>query len=214
MHCFAHRLQLALVAASKEVHEVWLFFSKLSIIVNFASSSFKRHSELKSIRKDEIIDLLASGELQSGRGANQICTLQRAGATRWSSHFASVSSLIEMFSSIFVLLEKMIDNGLNSNICGEAKGAYKEMKSFEFVFILHLMNKVLGIPDMLCQALQMKSQDILTALYLVSTTKILLQKLREDGWNTFLKDVELFCERYDLLYFFLTFSNFLEKNNI
>ena len=109
-----------------------------------------------------------------------------------------------MFSSISVLLEKMIDNGLNSNILGEAKGAYKEKKSFEFVFILHLMNKVLGIFDMLCQTLQMKSQDILNSLYLVSTTKILLQKLREEGWNTFLKDVELFCERYDLLYFFHT----------
>ena len=159
---------------SKEVHEVWLFFSKLSIIVNFANSSFKRHSELKSIRKDEIIDLLASGELQNSRGANQIRTLQRARATRWSSHFASVSSLIKMFNSISILLEKMIDNGLNSNIRGEAKCAYKKMKSFEFVFILHLMNKVLGIPDMLCQALQMKSQDILNALYLVSTTKIFL----------------------------------------
>ena len=131
------------------------------------------------------IDLLASGELQSGRGANQIRTLQRAGATCLSSHFTSVSSLIEMFSLISVLFEKMIDNGLNSNICGEAKCAYKEMKSFEFVFILHLMNKFLGISDMLCQALQMKFQDILNALYLVSTTKILLQKLRENGRNTF-----------------------------
>ena len=67
---------------------------------------------------------------------------------------------------------------------------------------------------MLCQALQIKSQNILNALYLVSTTKILFQKLRKDGWNTFLKDVELFCKRYDLLYFFLTLINFLEKNNI
>ena len=67
---------------------------------------------------------------------------------------------------------------------------------------------------MLCQALQMKSQDILNALYLVLITKILLQKLRKYGWNTFLKYVELFCEMYDLLYFFLTLINFLEKNNI
>ena len=116
-----------------------------SIIVNFSSSSFKHHSELKSIRKDERINSLASVEFQSGKGANQICTLQRAGVTRWSSYFALVSSLIEMFSSITILLEKMIDNGLNSNICREAKGAYKEMKSFKFVFILHLMNNVLGL---------------------------------------------------------------------
>ncbi|XVF73640.1 hypothetical protein PTKIN_Ptkin12aG0218400 [Pterospermum kingtungense] len=80
----------------------------------------------------------------------------------------------------------------------EAKGAYKDIKSFEFVFILHLMNNVLGISNILCQAFQMKSQDILNAICLASTTKVLLQKLREDGCNTFIKDVELFCERYDI----------------
>ena len=82
-----------------------------------------------------------------------------------------------MFGSTCTLLEKLIDNGLNSNIRGEAKGAYKEMKTFEFVFILLLLYKVLGVSDMLCQALQIKSQDILNALNLVSSTKILLQEL-------------------------------------
>ena len=125
--------------------------------------------------------MIASGELKTATGANQIRTLQRAGATRWSSHFASVSNLIDMFGATCLLLERMIDNGFNSNIHGEAKSIYKEMMSFEFVFILHLMNEVLGISNILCQALQMKSQDILNAINLVSSTKILLQKLREVG---------------------------------
>ncbi|KAK2652292.1 hypothetical protein Ddye_012148 [Dipteronia dyeriana] len=75
VHCFAHRLQLVLVAVSKEVHEVWLFFSKLSSIINFVGSSFKRHSELKSIREDEIVDMIALRELKTSIGANQIRTL-------------------------------------------------------------------------------------------------------------------------------------------
>ena len=191
VHCFAHRLQLALVAASKEVHDVWLFFSKLSSIVNFVGASAKRCSELKSIREDEIVDMISSGELETGIGANQIHTLQRPGPTRWSSHFTSVSRLIDMFGSTCTLLEKLIDNGLNSNIRGEAKGAYKEMKTFEFVFILLLLYKVLGVSDMLCQALQMKSQDILNAINLVSSTKLLLQELR-DGWNDFFGSVASF----------------------
>ena len=82
-----------------------------------------------------------------------------------------------MFNSICFLLKKMADNELNSNICKEAKGTYKKTKSFKFVFILHLMKKVLGIFDMLCQTLQMESQYILNALNLVSTTKILIRKL-------------------------------------
>ncbi|KAL5854557.1 hypothetical protein ACOSQ4_004359 [Xanthoceras sorbifolium] len=66
---------------------VWLFFSKLSSIVNFVSASATRHSELKLIREDKIIDMIALGELESGTRANQIRTLQRARPTHWSSHF-------------------------------------------------------------------------------------------------------------------------------
>ncbi|KAK3226191.1 hypothetical protein Dsin_006053 [Dipteronia sinensis] len=51
VHCFAHQLQLALVAASKDVHDVWLFFSKLSCIANLVSASLKRHLEFKSTRE-------------------------------------------------------------------------------------------------------------------------------------------------------------------
>ena len=50
-HCFAHRLQLVLVAVSKEVHEVWLLFTKLSSIVNFVNAYFKRYSELKAAKE-------------------------------------------------------------------------------------------------------------------------------------------------------------------
>ena len=118
VHCFAHRLQLALVAASKEVHDVWLFFSKLSSIVNFVGASAKRCSELKSIREDEIVDMISLGELETGTRVNQIHTLQRPGPTRWSSHFTSVSKLIDMFGSTCTLLEKLIKNELNKWPCG------------------------------------------------------------------------------------------------
>jgi len=55
------------------------------------------------------------------------------------------------------------------------------MQSFEFVFILLMMNKVMGYTDMLCQALQVKNQDILNAMRFALTTKSLLQKFRKDG---------------------------------
>ena len=81
-----------------------------------------------------------------------------------------------MFGSTCTLLENLIENGLNYNICGETKGPYKKMKTFEFVFILLLMHRVLEIFDMLCQALQMKAQDILNVMNLVPTTKLVFSK--------------------------------------
>ncbi|KAH9659990.1 TTF-type domain-containing protein [Citrus sinensis] len=190
IHCFAHQLQLALVAASNDVPDVWLFFSALGSIVNVLTSSAKRLSELKSVWEAEIIDLIASGEVQTGTGANQIHTLQRPGATRWSSHFRSVSRLLDLFSVVRKVLGKLVECGPNNNIRGEAKGACELMISFKFVFILHLLNKVLGMSDLLCQALQVKSQDILNVVHLVSTTKKLLQRLRDNGWETFIENVQ------------------------
>ncbi|KAL5749318.1 hypothetical protein ACOSP7_023921 [Xanthoceras sorbifolium] len=139
--------------------------------------------------------MIASAELESGTGANQIRSLQRAGPTRWSSHFTSVSRLIDMFGSTCTLLEKLSDVGLSGNIRGEAQGAYKDMRNFDFVFILLLLHRVLGISDVLCRALQMKSQDILNALNLISTTKLILQQLREDEWDDFFESVVSFCTR-------------------
>jgi hypothetical protein len=47
VHCFAHRLQLALVAASREVIVVHDFFSNLNFIINVVSASCKRHRDLQ-----------------------------------------------------------------------------------------------------------------------------------------------------------------------
>ena len=46
IHCMAHRLQLALVAASREVIPMHQFFSKLTFVVNIIGASCKRNSEL------------------------------------------------------------------------------------------------------------------------------------------------------------------------
>ncbi|KAF8393747.1 hypothetical protein HHK36_019945 [Tetracentron sinense] len=81
---------------------------------------------------------------------------------------------------------------------GDADAAYDTMTSFEFIFILHLMQEIMGITDNLCQALQSQSQDILNVLELVSTTKVLIQELREDGWDPLLEKIHL---RYQLQHY-------------
>ncbi|XP_050365518.1 uncharacterized protein LOC126784061 [Argentina anserina] len=177
VHCFAHRLQLVLNATAQGVKEIWQFFQTLSLIVNFVDSSAKRHSTLKDVRIEEIGNLVACGELQRGSGANQICTLQRACPTRWSSHFCSIRSLIELFRSIKKTLNDMIDQGNG----GQAEAILGALRSFEFVFCLLLMNKVMKVTDFLCQTLQRKSLDFVHAMSFVRLTKSLLQEMREKG---------------------------------
>jgi hypothetical protein len=48
------------------------------------------------------------------------------------------------------------------------------------------MKEIMGITDVLCQALLQKSQYILNAINLVYAAKNLIQKLRDDDWDKLL----------------------------
>jgi hypothetical protein len=198
IHCFAHRLQLALVAASKEVISVHQFFTNLNSVINFVCASCNQYKELRVAQVAENAYMMTINEMESGRGLNQISTLQRAGDTRWSSHLRLVSNLIKIYSPACEVILKIIDVGTASSQRAEADSIHQVMTSFEFVFILHLMKETMQITDHLCQALQSKSQDILSAMHLVSSTKKSIQGYRDDKWEVLLSKVKSFCNKHNI----------------
>ncbi|XP_071708980.1 uncharacterized protein [Rutidosis leptorrhynchoides] len=197
VHCFAHRLQLALVASSKEVIPVHKFLTKLTSIINVVCASSKRHDELQKSKADEIKCLLELGEIKYGKGKNQVGTMRRASDTRWGSHFKAVCSLIDMYDATFTVLRSIIKYGCSPQR-GDADATYDYMKSFEFVLILHLIKEIMGMTDTLSQALQKKSQDIGNAIELFSATKENLNNFRNSGWNYFLEQVITFSEKHQV----------------
>jgi hypothetical protein len=72
------------------------------------------------------------------------------------------------------------------------------MTSFEFIFILHLIKETMQIIDQLCQTLQSKSQDILSVMHLVSSTKAFIQQYKDDKWDVLLNNVKLFCNKRNM----------------
>ncbi|XP_047340898.1 zinc finger MYM-type protein 1-like [Impatiens glandulifera] len=198
VHCFSHRLQLALIAAAEKEVSIWLFFSKLNSICNLINASPKCHVELHFAQRNEIAHMVATGERDTGRGCNQIGNLLRSGKTRWSSNFDSLCSMVDMYGSVITVLENMVDEGSSNSIRGEASGLLITMKSFDFIFILHLMKKIMGLTNLLFRALQERSLDILNAMEHVSTTKTLLHVLREQGFDNLLGCVEEVSKKYDI----------------
>ena len=67
VHCFAHRLQLALVATAGNEIFIWLFFSKLTTIINLICASPKHHTMLHYAQAIEIAHMVATGERETGR---------------------------------------------------------------------------------------------------------------------------------------------------
>ncbi|XP_023748808.2 uncharacterized protein LOC111897038 [Lactuca sativa] len=54
VHCFAHRLQLALMAASQGVIAVQKFFTKLSFVINVVGASSERSDQLRDARAEQM----------------------------------------------------------------------------------------------------------------------------------------------------------------
>ncbi|XP_073153509.1 uncharacterized protein [Henckelia pumila] len=102
--------------------------------------------------------------------------------------------MIDMYKSVIIVLEHIVEEASSNSVRGEAAGSLIAMRSFDFIFILYLMHKIMGVIDLLCRTLQEKSLDILNAMDLVSTTKSLLHTLRAEGYDTLLMIVQSVCE--------------------
>ncbi|XP_052626919.1 uncharacterized protein LOC128133492 [Lactuca sativa] len=82
VHCFAHQLQLVVVAVAKKHDGVSDFFEQISLVVNVVCASCKRKDLLREKARERVQKGLCSGDLETGRGLNQETTLVRAGETR------------------------------------------------------------------------------------------------------------------------------------
>ena len=125
--------------------------------------------------------MIASNEIETARGANQIGILQRAEDIRQGSHFQYIFSLIKMFDATCKVINIISKEQANYKQHSDAEGVYQVLTSFEFILILHLMKEIMRITNILCQALQQHSQDLLKAMHLVSTTKLPIQKFQQQN---------------------------------
>ncbi|KAK9070016.1 hypothetical protein SSX86_010415 [Deinandra increscens subsp. villosa] len=198
IHCFAHQLQLVIVTVARKHLGVVNFFDNINILMNVVCSSCKRSTILREEEKEKVEKEIGSGILDTGTGLNQELSFIRPGDTRWNSHYKTLTRLVDMFPSIIKVLEYVKDECNNTSSQNQAISMLNFLSSFEFVFYLHLMLKILGYTDSLSQALQRKDQDILEAVKLVETAKGKLQNFRESGFERLLKNIHLFCGKHDI----------------
>ncbi|XP_066351634.1 uncharacterized protein [Miscanthus floridulus] len=181
IHCFAHQLQLVLVAVAKGNTDCKTFFDQVSILLNIVGVSCKRHGMLRNARLENVKKSLQCGELESGSGLNQEMGLPRPGDTRWGSHYKTICSIITMYSSIHdVLIELGADIAYKDD-WAKIHFVLGAFETFEFVFFVHLMYVILGYTNELSECLQRRDQDILNAISLVNVAKSRMQQLRSDG---------------------------------
>ncbi|XP_015164031.1 zinc finger MYM-type protein 1-like [Solanum tuberosum] len=190
IHCFAHQLQLTLVAIAKKHLDVEDFFDHVSNVLNVVGGSFKRRDLLRDHHAKKLEQLFESSEVQKGQRLHQERGIQRPGDTRWGSHFKTLDNFIVIFSSIVHVLEVIELEGSTSSDRNQSEYLLTKIKTFKFIFVLHLTLKVLAMSNELSKILQKKDQDIVNAVEFLNITKKRLQDMRENGWESLLDDLD------------------------
>ena len=157
--------------------------------------SCKRRDMLRQSQAQHVAQALEAGEIDSGTGLNQELGLKRPRDMRWGSHFKCLLNIINLFPSIVEVLVYIGKHG-SSEDKFKAQIVLGSLESFDFIFMAHLMLTILRYTNDLCVALQRKEQDLVNAIELVNSTKNVLQKMREQGWETLLHKVTLFSTKH------------------
>jgi len=206
VHCFAHQLQLTLQEVARENPDYDWFFDQVRFLLNLIENSCKKTQMLRVAQAQSIVEALELGDIKMGKGLNQEMGLARPGDTRWGSHYKTIMHLISLYPSIRKVLIKVGDDRSQKTKCAHAQTMLTIFRSYEFVFMAHLMQTVLVFTTNLNHALQKKDQDIVNAVELISLTKLQLHGLRQDiGWEDFLKEVDSFCVKNKIIHDIDTF---------
>ena len=171
IHCFAHQLQLVIVAVAKKNDDASDFFDMVSLLLTVAGASCKRKDMIRESQQERVKKAIGSGQLNSGTGLNQEQSLQRAGDTRWGSHYKTLKSLSNLYPEVIEVLQYVEKEGPNDAKRRQARGLMTYLKDFDFVFHLQLMLLILGHANSLSLSLQRKDKDILEAMLEVKLTK-------------------------------------------
>ncbi|XP_028101773.1 zinc finger MYM-type protein 1-like [Camellia sinensis] len=185
-------------AVAKNHIDIASLFNLVSNVLNVVGASCKRQDLLRETQAAKVAESLSNDEIQSGQGMNKEIGLKRAGDTRWGSHCGTLLNLIALFASVIRVLEVVEEDGSYSEQRADARTFICALESFDCSFNLHLMKNVLSITNELSQALQRKDHDIVNAMSLVKVCKQRLQTMQDEGWESLLTEISLFCKKRDI----------------
>ncbi|KAM3202255.1 hypothetical protein P3L10_029879 [Capsicum annuum] len=175
------------------------FFDHVTNVLNVNGGFFKRRDLLRHHQAINLKQLFESGKAHTGQGLHQECGLQRSGDTRWGSHFKTLDNFLVIFSFVIHGLEVIEIEGSTSSDRNQVEYLLTKVKTFKFIFILHLMLKVLAMSNELSKILPKKVQDIVNDMEFLNISKKRLQDMRENRWKSLLDDVSSFCDSHGIL---------------
>jgi hypothetical protein len=178
VHCYAHRLNLVLVDASKNVSAIHNTIGILETIYSFQSCSSLRNSLF----------------MESQKGSNKTLKIPQHCETRWVSKYKGIHFFkIRLKSVIKALKECTLSK--KSRDAAEARGLLNQFATFDNLLTIFCLDDLLLRINSLSVYLQIKSIDLSKCIILIKCTKDQIKSMKtekkfHDLYEKVIKSVE------------------------
>ena len=162
VHCHAHRLNLVLVHCCSRIRPVRDLLGLLQSLYAFQSNSSKRATYFEEAQK---------------RLDQPVLKMPQSCDTRWFSKRKGISYFKNRLQSSITALENIVENGAPDEIV-QCKGYVRELRSFQTVLLLVILDKILGEVNTLSEYLQCSTMIYTKALELSQATVDSLKHMR------------------------------------
>ena len=166
VHCNAHCLNLCLVDCTKSVSCAAEFFGLVQNMYVFLSSS-----------KCHAIYVSEQSRLYPGKSIRQ---LQRLSDTRWACRQSAINTICYTFDAVVAALIKVTGDGDGSRVA-EARGLLLQVKSFKFILLLVIFDRLLTCSKGLSDILQSTKIDLGKAGDLITATIEIVEIFQSDS---------------------------------
>jgi len=148
VHCYAHELNLVIKQSVEYIKDCKIFFSTLSGLSSFFSTSTKLVHALDNIIKKRLRRFRLGFKSEA--------------PTRWNYNSRIVEMMVDHKVDVIDLMESIIDNAQSwdSETWSSAKGYVEILQSFDFNFFLKLFSIILPQATNIFKNLQQKCFDI------------------------------------------------------
>lgn len=168
VHRYAHCLNLVLVdscISHRNNPLIFDFFGTIQVIYNFIEGSPQRHVVFEKIVKQTDTELK---------------TLKSLSETRWACRTEAVSAVYEQLSEIVEAIEDIKETTTVSKVKVTASGILRDIKSFDFIISLEIMQPILEMIVVVSRILQRPGIDLCEAMSRIDNLADALYKFRTD----------------------------------
>lgn len=197
MHCYAHCLNLSLVDSicvkGKELKKdriVFNFLGTVQFVYSYIEGSPMRHATFEKISKEH---------------GSSVQSLKSCSTTRWACRAEAVSAVKNNYSVLLKTLEEIISNYSVPEMRAKGQGLLYQLKSFDFIFCLNMMDPILQMVLKISSYLQtpswqtsVKKNKISTKLDVNKTQHVFKTKNDELRVLVFYNTLDTLCQGLDI----------------